>query len=207
MRFLTSALLGLSLLAASLASAMAQSPDREPKTAPANEWPAPLDSQASPQGRIDSLLADLKRERDQEKANLIARRLEAAWADSGSATVNLLLKWSEDAARGKREAAAFDFLDQASVLEPDFAGVWSKRASLNRTLGNDRRAMSDLNRVLVREPRHFGALSLMAMILEDSGKTEAALKTWQRYLEIYPADRAAQEKAAALSEKLAGNRA
>lgn len=205
MRFLTSALLGLSLLAAPLASAMAQSPDREPKAA--DEWPAPLASQASPQGRIDSLLADLKRERDQEKANLIARRLEAAWADSGSATVNLLLKWSEDAARSKREAAAFDFLDQASVLEPDFAGVWSKRANLNRALGNDRRAMSDLNRVLVREPHHFGALSLMAMILEDSGKTEAALKTWQRYLEIYPADRAAQEKAATLSEKLAGNRA
>lgn len=210
MRFLTSALLYVGF-ALTTASAMAQpaavpSPGA-PQTPPPDTWPAPLAAQPTTDDRIDSLLAELKRERDSDKAAVIARRLWTAWNDSGSPTVNLLVKWADDAAKTKRNAAAFDFLDQAAVLEPDSVSVWTKRAVLNHELGNDRRSMSDLNRVLVREPRHFGALAMMAEILEGSEKTEAALKTWQRYLEIYPADRDAQKKASDLSEKLAGSRA
>lgn len=208
MRFFSFALLSLCLAAA---PATAQSPappgPGSAPAGPADAWPAPLESQPSEAERIESLLSELKRERDPDKAALVASRLMAAWNDSGSPTVNLLIKWADDAVKGKRNAAAFDFLDQAAVLEPDFAGVWNKRAALNRDLGNDKRSMSDVNRVLTREPRHFGALALMADILENAGRTEAALQTWQRYLEIYPADRDAQKKAAALSEKLAGSRA
>lgn len=208
MRFLTFALFSLGL-AFSVAPAMGQTPaPTTPGTPPAADaWPAPLKSQPSPDERIDSLLSELRRERDPDKASLLASRLMAAWNDSDSPTVNLLIKWADDAAKAKRNAAAFDFLDQAAVLEPDFAGVWTKRAALNHAVGNDKRSMSDINRVLTREPRHFAALAIMADILENADKTEAALQTWQRYLEIYPSDRDAQKKAASLSEKLAGSRA
>lgn len=211
MRILTSALLCACLALSTTASAMAQSavvPSPGPQQAqPADPWPAPLVAQPTADERIDSLLAELKRERASDKAAVIAHRLGTAWDDSGSPTVNLLVKWADEATKAKRNAAAFDFLDQAAVLEPDSVSVWSKRAMLNHELGNDKRSMSDLNRVLVQEPRHFGALAMMAEILEGSEKTEAALKAWQRYLEIYPADRDAQKKAADLSEKLAGSRA
>lgn len=205
MRFLSFALL-LTCLIAAPAGAQPALPSQAPaeKT---DAWPKPLTSQPTEETRIDGMLGELKRERDPDKARLLAGRLWAAWNDSGSPTVNLLLQWSDTAAKEKRNAAAFDFLDQAAVLEPNSVGVWTKRALLNHMIGNDKRAMSDLNRVLVREPRHFGALALMGEILNDAGKTEAALASWQRYLEIYPADRKAQEKAADLSEKLAGNRA
>lgn len=206
MRFLTFALFGLGL-ALPIAPAVAQAPT-SPGTPPtADAWPAPLKSQPTADERIDSLLSELRRERDPDKASLLASRLVAAWNDSDSPTVNLLIKWADDAVKAKRNAAAFDFLDQAAVLEPDFAGVWTKRAALNHDIGNDKRSMSDINRVLTREPRHFVALAMMADILENAEKTEAALQTWQRYLEIYPSDRDAQKKAAALSEKLAGSRA
>lgn len=205
MRFLSFALL-LTCLITAPAGAQPALPSQVPaeKT---DAWPKPLASQPTEETRIDGMLGELKRERDPDKARLLAGRLWAAWNDSGSPTVNLLLQWSDTAAKEKRNAAAFDFLDQAAVLEPDSVGVWTKRALLNHMIGNDKRAMSDLNRVLVREPRHFGALALMGQILDDAGKTEAALASWQHYLEIYPADRKAQEKAADLSEKLAGNRA
>ena len=35
---------------------------------------------------------------------------------------------------------------------------------------------------------------------------KAALKAWQQFLNVYPADRTAQEQVNMLSEKLAGNR-
>lgn len=208
MRFLTFALLCLSL---STIPVMAQAPvSTVPGNAPpppADAWPAPLASQPTEEARIDTLLSELRRERDPDKASLLASRLGAAWNDSGSPTVDLLIKWADDATKAKRNAAAFDFLDQAAVLDPDFVGIWTKRAVLNHAIGNEKRSMSDLNRALMREPRHIGALALMAEILEDAEKPDAALQTWQRYLELYPADRDAQKKAAALSEKLAGSRA
>ena len=116
------------------------------------------------------------------------------------------MKWADDATKDKRNAA-FDFLDQAAVLEPDFAGVWNRRALLNHALGNDKKAMSDLNRVLEREPRHLIALAALAAILEESGDSQGALTAWQRYLDFYPADRDAQNKVTTLSEKIAGSRA
>jgi hypothetical protein len=46
----------------------------------------------------------------------------------------------------------------------------------------------------------------MAGILAEAGKDELALKAWERYLEVYPADRDAQEAVTKLTEKIAGSR-
>ena len=54
--------------------------------------------------------------------------------------------------------------------------------------------------------RHFGALSGMAAILSNSGNDQLTLKAWERFLDIYPAERTAQEQVNTLAEKLAGNR-
>lgn len=167
-----------------------------------------LDSPAasqSPKG-VDELITALKRERDPEAANRLTEDLMETWNDSDSATVDLLMQWALTAASEKRNAAALDFLDQAIVLKPDFVGAWNQRATLHYTMGNYKKAVSDINRVLALEPRHFGALAGLAAILSERGSEEMALKAWERYLEIYPADRQAQEIVTKLSEKLAGSR-
>ncbi|PJI41447.1 MAG: hypothetical protein CTR54_13685 [Rhizobium sp.] len=167
-----------------------------------------LDSPATgqaPKG-VDALLTELKRERDPEAANRLTEDLMETWNDSDSATVDLLMQWALTAAAEKRNAAALDFLDQAIVLKPDFIGAWNQRATLHYTMGNYKKAVSDINRVLALEPRHFGALAGLAAILSERGSEEMALKAWERYLEIYPADRQAQEIVTKLSEKLAGSR-
>ena len=66
--------------------------------------------------------------------------------------------------------------------------------------------MSDIAHVLALEPRHLGALSALAGILEDSGHDGQALKTWETYLSYYPADRDAQKEALDLLNKLSGQR-
>ena len=205
-RFIIAAL-SVALAAPSLARAQDMPPAAADEQKPADTWPAPLAAVPNREQRIDGLFSELKRERDADRANAVAQRLWRELNDSGSPTVNLLMRWAADAAKDKRNAAAFDFLDQASVLEPDFPGVWNRRALLNHELGNNKKAMSDLNRVLSREPRHPIALAAMAAILEGAGDTQGALTAWQHYLEVYPADRDAQEKVSTLSEKLAGNRA
>lgn len=210
MRFFSFAVTLLPLALAAPVSPLAQ--ETPPAAAsgdsrPAEAWPAPLAPMPTREERIDGLFTELKRERDADRANALAQRLWRELNDSGSPTVNLLMSWAADAAKEKRNAAAFDFLDQAATLAPDFPGVWNRRALLNHQLGNQRKAMSDLNRVLTREPRHPIALAAMASILEETGDMRGALTTWQHYLEVYPADRDAQEKVTTLSEKIAGSRA
>ncbi|MDQ0558799.1 tetratricopeptide (TPR) repeat protein [Rhizobium mesoamericanum] len=164
------------------------------------------DTNLSPKQHLDQLYAQLKRERDPDKASGIADEIRAVWNDSGSATVNLLMQWADKAIQEKRTAAALDFLDQAIALRPDYAESWNRRATLNYANDNYRKSMSDIEHVLDLEPRHFGALSGMAAILTETGNDQLALKAWERFLEIYPANRSAQEQMNTLSEKLAGSR-
>ncbi len=155
---------------------------------------------------IDEMLAQLKRERDPQAARILANSTMAAWSESHSPTVDLLMQWSAKAAAEKRNAAALDFIDQAITLKPDFVGAWNQRATLHFTMGNYKKSVSDIERVLKLEPRHFGALAGLAGILTERGSKQAALHAWERYLDIYPADREAQEIVSKLSEELAGQR-
>jgi tetratricopeptide (TPR) repeat protein len=160
----------------------------------------------TPKQRLDALFADLKRERDPEKAREISDRIRIEWQDSGSASVNLLMQWATKALEADRKATALDIFDQVIYLSPQYVEGWNQRATLHYRMGNYRKSMSDINRVLAIEPRHFGALAGMAAILTAAGKDELALRAWEQFLEIYPADRQAQEQLGDLEEKLAGNR-
>lgn len=164
------------------------------------------DANASPKQHLDNLYAQLKRERDPDKASGIAEEIRLEWNNSGSATVNLLMQWADKAIEEKRNPAALDFLDEAIALKPDYAESWNRRATLNYAMGNYRKSMSDIERVLDLEPRHFGALAGLAAILSNAGNDQLALKAWQQFLNVYPAERTAQEQVNTLSEKLAGNR-
>lgn len=156
--------------------------------------------------RLDELFARLRRESDAEQAKLIADRINAEWRDSGSATGNLLMQWAAEAIAGKNEGLALDFLDQVTVLWPDYVEGWNRRATLHFMMGNLSKSMADINRVLSLEPRHYGALAGMAAILERTGEEELALKAWEQILAVYPANRDAQTKVGELADQLTGRR-
>ncbi len=159
----------------------------------------------SPKQQLDNLFTALKRQRDPDQANMIAEQINAELSDSGSATINLLMQWADKAIQDKRNAAAMDYLDQVISLKPDYVEGWNRRATLNFAIGDYRKSMEDINQVLRIEPRHFGALAGMAAILTERGNDALALKAWERFLEIYPASRSAQDEADKLSEKIAGS--
>lgn len=166
---------------------------------------APL-SATSPAEKLDTYFVQLKRTRDASAAQQIAANIWSVWSASGSATVDLLVKSADAAIEKKQFAAALDYLDEAIALKPSYAESWNKRATLHFKTGNYERSMADIAQVLLREPRHFGALSGMAAILEASGNDEGALHIWEKVLDLYPANRAAQNQVRSLSEKLSGSR-
>ncbi|ACP26579.1 TPR repeat-containing protein [Sinorhizobium fredii NGR234] len=171
--------------------------------------PAPQPETASlttPQQRLDALFLDLKKERDENKARELADRIRLEWQESGSATVNLLMQSADKAITDDKKPVALDILDQVIALAPNYVEGWNRRATLHFQMGNYRKSMSDINRVLAIEPRHFGAIAGMATMLEAAGKNELAMRAWQQFLDVYPSDRKAQEQFGELAEKLAGSR-
>lgn len=181
----------LSLLTASL-----------PPAASAEEPGTPVVAKA--ENPLDTLFSELKRERNEKAAERIASRIWDAWNRSGSASVDLMMLWSQQAIEGKKYDVALDFLDQVVTLQPDYAEGWNRRATVHFMMQNYRKSMADIERTLELEPRHFGALSGMAQIMAATGRDEFALQAWQRVLEIYPMLRNAQNEVSRLSEELAG---
>ncbi len=155
--------------------------------------------------RLDAYFIELKREPEPASARRIADRIWAEWRTSDSATANQLMEWANEAIRDKRYFTALDLLDQVTVLMPGYAEGWNRRATLHYMMDNHAKSMADINIVLQLEPRHFGALMGMASILSAAGSDEAALGTYLKVLEVYPAMREAQERVGELSEELAGD--
>lgn len=169
--------------------------------------PAPgVSDAARPADALDRLFSELKREASAKQAKRISDRIWARWRDSGSATTNLLMQWADKAIADRKNGLALDLLDQVVVLMPNFAEGWNRRATLHYMMGDNRKSMADINRVLALEPRHFGALAGMAAILGDSGNNELALRAWEQMLEVYPANPQAQQKVGELAEELAGRK-
>ena len=166
---------------------------------------AALEAPQSSAERLDNFFSDLKRESDPEPAKRIADSIWTEWRQSGSATADQLMAWANEAIRDKRHYTALDLLDQVTVLMPDYAEGWNRRATLHYMMDNHSKSMADINRVLELEPRHFGALMGMASILTAAGRDEAALGAYLKVLEVYPAMREAQKKVGELSEELSGD--
>jgi tetratricopeptide (TPR) repeat protein len=185
----------LILLAGSLAPAFAADQSAPVEQAdPANKTSA----------RLDKLFADLKRERNEKAAERIAGQIWEEWFKSGSASIDLMMMWAQNAINEQKYDVALDFLDEVITLSPRYAEGWNRRATLHFMMSNYGKSMSDIDHTLSLEPRHFGALSGMAQILKNTGKKEMALKAYHRVLEIYPMMRSAQNEVATLSEELAG---
>ncbi|PBC06041.1 hypothetical protein [Mesorhizobium sp. WSM3860] len=185
-------------------------------------WPASAQDEATPpaaspppaitpppvastrQGRLDQLFADLRRERNEKAAERIAGRIWNEWNQSGSASIDLMMRWAQKAAEDQKFDVALDFLDQVVTLQPDYAEGWNRRATVHFLMKNYGKSMSDIDHTLRLEPRHFGALSGLAQIMAETGHKQSALEAWQKVLTIYPMMRSAQDQVSTLSEDLAG---
>jgi Flp pilus assembly protein TadD len=64
--------------------------------------------------------------------------------------------------------------------------------------------VQDIQQVLRLEPRHFGALSGLGMILEEVGDDKHALAAFRRALEINPHLQRVPDQVKSLSEKVEG---
>jgi Tfp pilus assembly protein PilF len=140
-----------------------------------------------PQQRLlDDLFSRLARSRDKEESQGIAGAIERVWMRSGSDTADLLMSRAVTAMQGKDLQLAETLLTQVIKIEPDWAEAWNKRATVRFEQDDLSGSMEDIAQVLAHEPRHFGALTGMGVILQRVGLDKDALKVYRQALKVYP---------------------
>jgi tetratricopeptide (TPR) repeat protein len=135
---------------------------------------------------LDGLFKRLAQTNDPDESKAIVSAIEQIWIQSNSPTADLLMERASTAMQAHQFPLALQLFDKLIDLQPDWAEAWNKRATL-RFLGDDMDgAMSDIRQVLKLEPRHFGALAGMGVILQKEGLDKAALAAFRKSLEIDP---------------------
>jgi len=153
---------------------------------------------------IDFLFGALKAAPDDETAKAVEARIWAVWAISKSDTTNLLMHRVKTAIEKKDLDLAIKLLDAVVKIKPDYVEAWNRRATLFYMKKEYGRALADIGQVLKREPRHFGALSGLGLILQDLGDDKLALDAYRRALAVYPRLQRIPDLVKTLSEKVEG---
>jgi len=153
---------------------------------------------------LDFLFDALKVAPDEESARAVEARIWAIWMKTPSDTVALLMSRASVALEQRDSDVALKLLDAIIKLRPDYTEAWNRRATIYYMRNDYTRAMEDIEEVLRREPRHFGALAGLGVILEDTGDDKHALEVFRRALAINPHLEKVPEMVKNLSEKVEG---
>jgi tetratricopeptide (TPR) repeat protein len=153
---------------------------------------------------LDFLFEALKVAPDDTSAKHIEERIWALWVISNSDTANLLMTRVKTAVEAQDLDLAIKLLDTVIELKPDYIEGWNRRATLYYMKKDFSRSLADIRQVLTREPRHFGALSGLGLILQEFGDDKRALDAFRKALEIHPRLQKIPDAVKTLSDKLEG---
>ena len=137
----------------------------------------------------DMTMPDLLRELARPEAEnwqVIERRIVREWSRTGSATLDLLFRRGRQALADEDPVAAAEHFTAVIERDPDFAEGWNARATAYFQAGLFGPAVADIREALARNPHHFGALTGLGLILEQTGDLEGALTALRAAAAIHP---------------------
>lgn len=123
---------------------------------------------------------------DLEGWEKVEQEIWSEWSQSGSPAMDLLLDRGRTAMEQGDWDRAIEHLTALTDHAPDFAEGWNARATAYYHSGRYGPAVADIQRTLALDPRHFGAISGLALILEELGYTRDALKAYREVQAIHP---------------------
>jgi tetratricopeptide (TPR) repeat protein len=169
------------------------------------EAPAKLPKAAADRTRgLDFLFGALKAAPDEASAKHVEARIWAQWLHTPSDTAALLMMRAKAAMDAHQMDVAQKLLDAVVRLRPDYVEGWNRRATLYYLRNDYAHSLEDIEQVLIREPRHFGALAGLGMIMQDLGDDKRALDAFRRALAINPHLEKVPDLVKTLSEKVEG---
>jgi tetratricopeptide (TPR) repeat protein len=198
------------LLAAVITAAPMAASAQNPATAPKQQKKLPEASGKLPKAGadktrgLDFLFGALKAAPDEASAKHVEARIWALWMQTPSDTAALLMMRAKAAMDAQQMDVALKLLDAVIKLRPDYVEGWNRRATLYYLQNDYAHSLEDIEQVLVREPRHFGALAGLGMIMQDLGDEKRALDAFRKALAVNPHLEKVPELVRTLTEKVEG---
>lgn len=135
--------------------------------------------------RLEDLFAELQAP-DLPNWEAVETQIWEEWSKSGSPAMDLLLDRGRKAMEAGDVEAAIEHFSALTDHAPEFAEGWNARATAFYQAEEFGLSMADIERTLALNPRHFGALTGLAAILEQLGQPEAALNAYKAARSIHP---------------------
>jgi tetratricopeptide (TPR) repeat protein len=153
--------------------------------------------------RLDELFHTLQTSHDSAQLSETEASIWEIWYDSGDEEVDTLMLEASALAAAGELGAAEDLYAHIIQLAPNFSEGWNRRATIRFYMQDYDGSMDDIEQTLKLEPRHFGALWGLGMILGLQQDYQRAIYAFEKLLEIKPNAQDARPRIKLLKEALA----
>ena len=138
---------------------------------------------------LDRLFLELKKNIPSKSSN-IEQQIWLHWSTHPSdEKLTSLLDEGSRLVQDQKLYKAISIFTDAIELDPTWAEAWNKRATVFYMVGEFQKSQNDIDKVLVLEQRHFGALAGQGLVNIKLKNYEKAIKSYEKAQEIYPAMR------------------
>lgn len=136
--------------------------------------------------RLDLLFSALKLSDSVDNARVIESQIWEVWAQTSDEEPAMLYEMGTFAMANRDFVGAIESFTQLVEIAPEFAEAWNKRATVYYLTGQYELSIEDIRQTLVLEPRHFGALSGLGLIMMRLERPAVALKSFEAAIELHP---------------------
>lgn len=136
--------------------------------------------------RLDVLFEALRYSDTIQSARTIEGQIWEIWAQTDDDDASQLYDRGTFAMANHDLQGAVETFSELIELDPEFAEAWNKRATVYYLQGRFDESVSDIQFTLALEPRHFGALSGLGLIMMRQDRHELAIKSFEKAIEIHP---------------------
>jgi len=150
---------------------------------------APAAAQIAEEDRavaLEDAFARLKAADSAEAASAAEAEVWALWNIGPDTGATIVLAQAAAALRSGDLNKAHVMLDALLAKQPDFMEAWNQRAFAKFLKGDLYASLADIDQVLKREPRHFGALAGRARIEARLGRMPDARRTMGEVGKVHP---------------------
>ena len=154
--------------------------------------------------RLPGLFAELQAAPSADAAQPLAAQIWGIWMQAGDSATDQLMAAGLSAMNAGDYRLALENFGRLVEDKPTFAEGWNKRATLFYLIGRFRESVADIAKVLALEPRHFGALSGLALCDQQLGKDADALQAMRRTAAVFPEMPGLKKRIKELTSKVEG---
>ena len=152
--------------------------------------------------RLENLFITLSSSSDKQIIRSTENQIWEIWFAHPNSDVERLMQIGVQRMNNNRQSEAMIIFNRLVENFPNYAEAWNRRATLHYILGNYQESISDIEKVLSLEPRHFGALSGLGLVYLQLDQLSKAKRAFEDLIEVHPNSPNAKENLRRVNEEL-----